>query len=341
MPSIAPNPTPERLMQFVFGFAPPMIIETALRLDVFEALENGSKTVDELAMESGAAERGLRIVLNALVGLELLTKDDQGRYALTAESAAFLVKGNPTFQGAFFLLTGEPMFAGWRHLHEIVRRGRPAHHINQEGEGVPFFLRFVEDIFSIHYPAAARLAEALAISDAGAPLSVLDLAAGSGVWSIALAERSPQVHVTAIDWEGMLAVTRKVTARQNVADRYRFIGGDLHEADFGSGYAIATLGHIIHSEGEQRSRQLLRKTFDALAPGGTIAIAEILVNADRRGPLPALIFAANMLVNSDEGNTFSLEEISAWLRDAGFEDIRTIDAPGLAPLLILATKPRS
>jgi hypothetical protein len=53
-----------------------------------------------------------------------------------------------------------------------------------------------------------------------------------------------------------------------------------------------------------------------------------------------LIFAVNMLVNSDHGDTFSFEEISEWLRDAGFGDIQTVDAPGLAPLLILATKPR-
>jgi len=70
-----------------------------------------------------------------------------------------------------------------------------------------------------------------------------------------------------------------------------------------------------------------------------MAIAEILVDANRTAPLPALIFAVNMLVNSDQGDTFSLEEISGWLRDAGFEQVRTVQAPGLAPRLILATKP--
>ena len=70
-----------------------------------------------------------------------------------------------------------------------------------------------------------------------------------------------------------------------------------------------------------------------------MAIAEILVDANRTAPLPALIFAVNMLVNSDQGDTFSLEEIGGWLRDAGFVHVRTVDAPGLAPLLILATKP--
>jgi uncharacterized protein (DUF1697 family) len=48
-----------------------------------------------------------------------------------------------------------------------------------------------------------------------------------------------------------------------------------------------------------------------------------------------------MLVNSDEGDTFSFDEIRGWLQDVGFEQVRTVDASGLAPLLILATKPNS
>jgi hypothetical protein len=277
-------------------------------------------------------------LLNALVGLELLAKDHKGRYTLTPESAAFLVSGRPTFHGAFFLLTSEPMLPAWRQLYEIVRTGRPAQQINVEQDGVPFFLKFVEDIFPIHDPAAQRLAEVLGVSKVNAPISVLDLAAGSGVWSVALAQRSPHVRVTAVDWPGVIPTTRKVAARLGVADRFQFVAGDLLEANFGRGHAIATAGHILHSEGEARSRLLLKKAFDALVPGGTIAVAEILVDANRASPLPALIFALNMLVNSDQGDTFSFGEISAWLNDAGFKDVRTVDAPGLAPLLILATK---
>jgi ubiquinone/menaquinone biosynthesis C-methylase UbiE len=331
--------TPERLMQFSFGFAPPLIIEAAIRHQVFNALDSGPKTVDTLAAETRTSPRGLGAILNALVGLDFLAKDDQGRYALTPESAMFLVSGKPAFHGAFFLLTSEAMLSQWRKLPEIVRSGRPGQQINQEPDGVEFFRRFVEDIFPMHYPAAQRLGEALGVPTTKAPISILDVAAGSGVWSVALAQQSPHVRVTAVDWPGVIPITRKVTARLGMADRFRFVEGDLLEADFGSGHTIATLGHILHSEGEGRSRALLKKVFAALAPGGTIAIAEILVDANRRGPLPALIFAVNMLVNSDQGDTFSLGEISGWLGDAGFENVHTVDAPGLAPLLILATKP--
>jgi ubiquinone/menaquinone biosynthesis C-methylase UbiE len=338
-PPAAPQISPERLMQFTFGFAPPLMIEVAIRYGVFDTLDKGAKTLDVLCAETNTSLRGLRTVLNALVGLDVLSKDAAGRYALTEESATFLVTGKPTYHGAFFLLTSEPMLSSWGKLHEVIRSGRPTHHINREQDGVAFFLRFVEDIFPIHYASAQTLARALAVLQVTAPMSVLDLAAGSGVWSVALAQQSPQIRVTAVDWPGVIAITQKVTARHRLADRYTFVAGDLHDVDFGQGHAIATLGHILHSEGEERSRRLLKKTFEALAPGGTIAIAEILVDAERRAAVPALIFAVNMLVNSDHGDTFSFEEIRGWLQDAGFEQVRTVEAPGLAPLLILATKP--
>src|ERR1041385_6596776 len=107
--------------------------------------------------------------------------------------------------------------------------------------------------------------------------------------------------------------------------------GDLLDADFGQGHNIATIGHILHSEGPERSRRLLRKVFDALAPGGTVAIAEFIPNNDRTGPPNALIFAVNMLIHTTEGDTFTFKEISAWLREAGFRDVRSLEAPAPSP----------
>jgi hypothetical protein len=116
------------------------------------------------------------------------------------------------------------------------------------------------------------------------------------------------------------------------------IPGDLLKVRFGKNHQVATLGHILHSEGRARSRKLLKKTFDALAPGGTIAIMEFLVDHDRADPLVSLLFAVNMLVNTKEGDTFSFEEISGWLREAGFKKSRLLKVPAVSPL-VLATKP--
>jgi len=168
-------------------------------------------------------------------------------------------------------------------------------------------------------------------------VSVLDLAAGSGVWGIALAQNAPNIRVHAVDWPSVIPVTRKNAERFGFGDRFTYSEGDLGQADFGKGHHVATLGHILHSEGETRSRALIKKTFDALAQGGIISIAEFLVNQDRTGPLNGLIFAVNMLVNTDTGGTYSFEEISSWLSEAGFQDARTLSCHGPSPL-ILANK---
>jgi hypothetical protein len=117
----------------------------------------------------------------------------------------------------------------------------------------------------------------------------------------------------------------------------RLVAGDLFSVDFGGPHQVAVVGQILHSEGVERSRALLRRTHAALAPGGTIAIAEFLVDADRRGPLRGLVFAVNMVVNTPFGGTYSFEEIAGWLTEAGFVEPRLLRAPGPAPL-ILATR---
>ena len=216
--------------------------------------------------------------------------------------------------------------------------GKPAAAVNLEGPGSDFFQKFVNDIFPMSYHVAQQLAAHLDLNASNGPVSVLDLAAGSGVWGIALAQSSTQVSVHAVDWPGVIPVTRNTVERFGLTSRFTFVEGDLLQVDFSTGHKVATLGHILHSEGIERSKALLAKSFQALASGGTIAIAEFLVNPDRTGPMNGLIFAVNMLVNTDQGDTFSFEEIGQWLHEAGFVDARTIDTHGPSPL-ILATKP--
>jgi 2-polyprenyl-3-methyl-5-hydroxy-6-metoxy-1,4-benzoquinol methylase len=181
------------------------------------------------------------------------------------------------------------------------------------------------------------LGEHIGIPKAAAKVSVLDIGAGSGVWGIALAHQSPHVTVRAVDWPRVLQVTKRLAQRHGVGDRLTTTAGDLLEADFGAGHQVATIGHILHSEGRERSRQLLRKTFKALAPGGTVAISEFVPNDERTGPPLPLLFAVNMLVHTEAGDTFTFAEIAPWLREAGFKNPRLLEAPSPSPL-ILATR---
>ncbi len=290
-----PTVTPERIMQLAWGYAPPLAIEAAIHHRVFDVLDEGPKTLAETAKATGASERGLKGVMNLLTGFGFLGKTDDGRYTLTPESSAFLVSTKPAFHGGMFRHLSSQLMPNWMQLNSIVATGKPAVSVNQEGPGGEFFQELVMDIFPLSYMPAMTLAQHLNFGSAGDPVSVLDLAAGSAVWSIAQAQCSPRVVATAVDWPEVLPVTQKSVARFGLADRFKFSPGDLQQADFGSNHQLATLGHILHSEGVDRSQALLRRTFEALAPGGTIAIAEFLVNAERTGPPGGVIFAVNML----------------------------------------------
>jgi ubiquinone/menaquinone biosynthesis C-methylase UbiE len=330
-------PTPERLMQICWGYAPPLIIEAAVKHHLFDYIEASRCNAAQLARKAGVSERGVAAVCNALVGLGLLARDGEC-YALTPESATFLVSHKPGYHGEFFKHISTQLIPGWLGLDEVVRSGRPSKSVNSEKQGAEFFLKFVESIFPLSHAAANVLGEHLRVPKTKKPVSVLDLAAGSGVWGVTLAKQSPMVHVSAVDWPKVLPVTKKVARRHGVEGQMTLVPGDLLKVSFGKDHQVATLGHILHSEGRDRSRKLLKKTFDALAPGGTIAIMEFLVNAGRTGPPSGLIFAVNMLVNTDAGDTYSFEEISGWLLEAGFVKPRLLKAPGPSPL-VLANKP--
>jgi SAM-dependent methyltransferase len=320
-------------MMTAFSFAPLFILHAAINLKVFDHLAIGDKTAEALTQACDASPRGMTALLDALVGLGWLEKS--GRlYRLNPDSEKLLVSSKPSFAGEIFQHFVSDILPAFQQLEDIIRSGKPARAVNQQQVGSAFFQGFVASLFPMFYAPAQKLASSLSLHSGGKHVKVLDLAAGSGVWSIAVAQAFPNVSVTAIDWPDVLSVTRKMAERFGVGDRYRYVGGDLAEADFGQGYTVALLGNILHSEGDKRSEQLLRKTYESLAPNGTIAIADFILEPDRVSPVPAVIFNINMLVNTDEGRVYSFDEIATWLRNCGFRNIRTLEAPCSSPLIL-------
>src|SRR5579863_5283633 len=105
--------TPERIMQFAWGYVPPLVLEAAIHHRVFDLLDGGPKTVHEIHKETGASERGLTAIMNALLGLNFLAKDELGRFSLTPESAAFLVSGKPGYQGGLIRHGSQHLIPKW------------------------------------------------------------------------------------------------------------------------------------------------------------------------------------------------------------------------------------
>jgi len=319
-------------MEMHFSFAPSYILTAAVQLDVFSQIAAGKNTAAEVAQAAGATERGIRMLLDALTSLQLLAKNN-GRYELTPLSGEYLVRGRPDYGGSIF--ESAAVLQAWAQLADVIRKGKPTQGAGKQEAAEEFFPALVRSLHVMHKPQAKRLAEALGAGGAYRGLTVVDVACGSGVWGLAIAEADPQARITAQDYPGMLPITREYAEKQGVAARYHYLPGDLNEVDFGEGkFDLALLGHIVHSEGEQSSRGLFQRLHRALKPGGRIAILDMIPNDERTGPPFPLIFALNMLVQTPEGDTYTLAEYTSWLREAGFGATETADIGSHSPAII-------
>jgi ubiquinone/menaquinone biosynthesis C-methylase UbiE len=329
----APEASPEqKLAQMHFSFAPSRIVSTALQLDFFSHLAAGKKTAAEVAKAAGASARGTRMILDALVGFELLSKHD-GQYQLAPPARQFYVRGSPDYMG--YIMEDDSMWEAWSHLTECVRTGKPSQAMNLQERGETFFPTLVRGLHVMNREPARRLAQVLDAGNGRRGLCVLDVACGSGVWGIAMAEADPEARITAQDFPSMFDVTKQFIARHGVADRFDFLAGDLRQVDFGEArYDVVILGNIVHSEGERSSRDLLQRSHRALKSGGRVAILDMIPNDTRSAPPFPLIFAINMLVNTEEGDTYTHAEYAKWLTEAGFAKVEIADVASHSPAII-------
>jgi len=197
--------SPERLTQFAFACAPALIIDAAVTCGIFDALEAGARTVAQVAARTNCSERGVHAVMNALAGLGLLTKQDSS-YSLGSDAFTYLVSTRTSFFGGYFRYFTQRVIPMWLRLPEAIRTGRPVRDVTQEQTGTEYFREFVPALFPANRGAALALAKELRVSETAVPICGLDLAAGSGVWGISLAQESRHVRVTAVDWEGAFRI---------------------------------------------------------------------------------------------------------------------------------------
>ncbi|MGH7971401.1 MAG: methyltransferase family protein, partial [Limisphaerales bacterium] len=186
--SSTPTVRPDRIMEMVWGYAPPIILASAIHAKVFDLLDAGPKTVEELAQVSGNSQRGLRSIMNALVGFNFLSKTPDEKFALTPESATFLVSSKLGYLGKFVEFSGLKLIERWLPLPEVVRTGKPSTAVNQQATGDTFFQELVEPIFAMSYPATQAAGQALGLANAKNPIKQLDIGTGSGVWGIGFAQ---------------------------------------------------------------------------------------------------------------------------------------------------------
>ena len=337
-PSTANRPTPERIFNTLNAYEQTAALRTAIELDVFSAIGAGANTAPAIAAKTGAAEKGARILCDFMTVQGFLTKD-QGKYALTQESAIFLDRKSPACLASMAGFLGtERARKNFDSLTQAVRKGGS---VWSESDNTKpndeFWVAFAHSMGPLTLPSAEFIT-GLVRAEEGKPAKVLDIAAGHGMYGITVARKNPKAEVFALDWPAVLAVAQENAQKLGVADRYSVRPGSALETDLGSGYDFVLLTNIFHHFDMPTCEKLMKRVHAALKPGGKAITLEFVPNEDRVTPPTAAAFSLIMLANTDTGDAYTFSEYEKMFRNAGFAKSTLHPVPDMPQQVIVSEK---
>jgi 2-polyprenyl-3-methyl-5-hydroxy-6-metoxy-1,4-benzoquinol methylase len=322
-----PEPNPAFVFETLNAHQRSAALRGAIELELFSAIARGHRDVESLAAACQASERGVRILCDYLVVIEFLLKRDQ-QYELTPASAAFLDQQSPHYMGDVARFINSPdLLDSFRDVAELVRRGSTmlpgAGTVERDYRGWVEFARSMVPMMS----AAAEFVGLLAADDGPRSMRVLDVAAGHGLFGIAVAKQNPQARIVALDWEAVLQVAHENAAAAGILDRYRLLPGDALEMDYGDGFDLVLLTNFLHHFDRAACQSILGKVRRCLQPSGRVITLEFVPNEDRVSPAAIATFGFTMLATTPGGEAYTFAEYDHMFRASGFGESRMMDVP--------------
>lgn len=316
----------DRLRRVSSAFQEPSVLAAAAELDVFTEIlkHENRRTAAEIAETLEAEERGVTVLLDALAAAEYLKKEAEV-YSVAEAFRELLDSRHPA--------TFVPMIRhmaccqrSWANLARTVKDGvpapRPCSILGPEEDYKSFLLA----MHSIGRVLVAETVESLKAAGV-LPLAkknarFLDIGGASGTYTQAFLEAIPGSEGTIFDLPaGILAAKERFTGTE-FAGRVMLVAGDFYRDEFPTGYDFAWISAIIHQHGLAETRELFRKTFRALNPGGMVAVRDFVMEESRTEPRDGAFFGVNMLSNTKNGMVYTFGEIKESLEAAGFGEVR-------------------
>ena len=302
------------------------ILRAGIKLDVFSILEDSGRTSVEVAECIGASPRYVQAFLDSCVVLDLLEKRD-GKYGNSDLASKFLTKDKKEYVGDH-ALHHTNTWESWGRLDEIVKEGKTL---------IPYETAFVDAdtywtnyMLGQHNRAASGQAHHLVESvDLQSRRSLLDLGGGAASYSIALCAANPQLKAVVVDRKEPLSIARTLVDEGNLQDQITLLEGDFLEMELGMEYDVALISGIVLIKSEEDSRQLFKRAYDVLVPGGMVIIQDYM-RIDHSPERNRLDTFEDMyvLVAFDPGaGDREGDEVASWLEDVGFQNPKLIPLP--------------
>ena len=296
------------------------ILLTAIKLDLFSALDGRSDYPSELAQRVSLDERALSLVLHALAAMRILTKHE-GRFANTGVARKHLVKVSPDYVGHLLVLH-DSEWVNWGKLEETIRTGvSPVRrHVFETDPEMGANVLAVLD--RIGRGSGGNLAKFLQLDGVE---RMLDVGGGAGTNAIAFCREYPHLKATVFDLPSTLRVTERSIKEAGLDDRIAVMPGNFNTDSFGGLYDLVLLSDVLHYQDAQTNAGLVRKACAHLTDTGRLVIKDRFLDPDRTSPAWTTAFAVHILVNTEEGACFTTQEAMDWMTRAGFASVTELE----------------
>jgi SAM-dependent methyltransferase len=310
---------PNAIREFAASFQKSRILLSSFELDIFTNINESGTTSNQIANYLHLNERACERLLNALVSLGFLTKQNQ-LFFNTADSFAFLSEKSSDYSAGLMHLNH--LWNTWSNLTRVVKTGESAHPVEINERGEEWLFPFIN---AMHDRAKRQAPQQLANIDLSEIKSILDIGGGSGAYSMEFVSKEPEIEATVFDLPKVIPITKKFIEKEGFSDKIKTYPGDYTTDDLPKGFDLVFLSAVIHSNSLKINEDLIKKCFNSLNINGTIIIQDWIMNNDRTQPVSGAVFAINMLVGTEAGDCFTEQEVTEMLNAAGFKNILRIE----------------
>lgn len=309
----------EAFRDLVSGYQLPRVLLTALDLDLFTAIGTATWTIPALAKQLRVSERGLDILCRNLASAGVLQKKD-GSYRNGRVAATALNADSPAYRGGYIRLIRDH-WTDWGQLTQSVKTGAPLPD-DTPADDPEYRTQFT---WAMHHRSLDIAPDVVAQIKLDNASRLLDLGGGPATYALEFLKRNPRLQATVADRAPALDVARELAAKVRHGKRLSYLPLDFINEDIPGEYDVIWYSNVLHIYSPEQNQRIFEKMAKALVPGGRVLIQDAFLS-DRDGlyPLEANLFAVTMLLFTEQGNTYSIADTSAWLRRAGFSRIRSI-----------------
>ena len=208
----------------------------------------------------------------------------------------------------------------WSRLTEVVTSGIPVD--SQEPETPEYRRSFTWAMHHRSQEPAQQVAKQVSMKTVR---SLLDLGGGPGTYALAFLKANPQLQATVMDRPAALEVAQILAKQASVESRLSLQAGNFINDKIAGTYDIVWYSNVLHIYSPPENLKIFRKIRRALKPGGRLIIQDTFLQ-DPQGlrPLETNLFAVTMLLYTDTGNTYPLQDVRTWLHKAGLNRTRLI-----------------